>query len=542
MLVFFKRIKDVNQQVKIVSKELSLNLSTPRPKKRKIELVRWLYKTAEKQNTSWRDLLQKFYDISLSQGINNQAYQLWLQSQPSSKKRLGGQLSTNESIISLAQATSFHHGALEKISSLFNSNSSIQLIYTDHDYLDNNNQRIKPAFKPAWNLDLFLSTNYLGSAVFLRKEWAAKKFENLDKIGYIEMLKVLPSLSAESIFHLPEVLVHFPISELGRSSKLAIDQVDLRSINANIESFENGYIDNSQHFIFKLPVSPPLVSLIIPTRDCLELLRPCVHSILQKTSYTFYELIVVNNQSIDTETLSWLDQIERQEPRVRVLDYPYAFNYSAINNFAVKQAQGSIIGLVNNDIEVINSDWLEEMVRQASREQIGCVGAKLYYADGRIQHGGVILGSGNGRCGHAHRYFPHDAEGYCGRLKLVQNFSAVTGACLLVRKELYERVGGLNELDLPIAWSDIDLCLKIRALGYRNLWTPYAELYHHESISRGRDHSKEQIERYKSETAYMFEHWGDIIRNDPAYNPNLTVVREDFSLSLLIRNKDFGKH
>ena len=338
---------------------------------------------------------------------------------------------------------------------------------------------------------------------------------------------------------MPEVLVHLSNKDEVGILEECVDNFKFKRSLNNVEHINKGFYEHSRHVVFALPKPKPLVSIIIPTRDHLGLLQSCVQSILDKTSYTIYEIIIVNNQSSELATLAWLEQVQKQHVNIKVIDYPYEFNYSAINNFAVKYAKGTIIGLLNNDIEVINSAWLEEMVRHASREDIGCVGAKLYYADGRIQHGGVILGSGNGRCGHAHRYFPGDADGYCGRLKLVQNFTAVTGACLLVRKELYEQVGGLNEVDLPIAWSDIDLCLKIRALGYRNLWTPYAELYHHESISRGRDSTKEQIERYKLETAYMLKHWGDIIRNDPAYNPNLTVVREDFSLSLPIRNHHF---
>ncbi|MFZ1387989.1 MAG: glycosyltransferase family 2 protein [Thiolinea sp.] len=531
MFDVFKGIKRVSHQVKILSKELSLSSSFPKPKSIRVGLINWLYKSAKEQGICWLDLLQQFHSMILSQGISNEYYQLWLQYQPSRRELLEKNLNANGSIVSLAKAASLHPSALEKLSSLFNSDPNIQVIYTDHDYLDDSNQRLNPLFKPDWNLDLFLSTNYLGNAVFLRKEWAEKKFEDLASIDYLDLLKVLPNLLAESIFHLPEVLIHFPVSELAKPVGLAIDQTKLKSIDVNIESFEKGSIENSQHLIFNLPSPTPLVSLIIPTRDHLELLQPCIRSILKKTSYKFYELIIVNNQSVDVETLNWLEQIQQQDQRVKVLDYPYPFNYSAINNFAVKQAQGSIIGLVNNDIEVINSGWLDEMVRQASREQIGCVGAKLYYADGRIQHAGVILGCGGGS-GHAHRYYPRDSSGYMGRLKLVQNFTAVTGACLLVRKSLYEQVGGLNEKDLPIAWNDIDLCLKVRQLGYRNLWTPYAELYHHESVSRGRDKTKEKRQRYLAEKDYMYRTWKELMFQDPCYNPNLTMIGEGFSLGL----------
>lgn len=538
MFKLIKKFKTLNLQLKAVSKELTLNQSLSRPRKRKAAVIKWLIKAAGKKDSSWMVLLDKLHSQTLALGLNNSQYQCWLQF-ASDSEALKQELAINQCIISLAPENSLNPYALQRVAAVFQSQPQVCVIYTDHDYLDENNQRVNPVFKPDWNLDFFLSFNYLSCAVFLRQEWVVRIFKDSSNVDYNKLVSLLVSLNPVSIYHLPEVLVHLSSEDEAGILEEGIDNFKFKRLLNNVERVDKGLYEHSRHIIFALPKPTPLVSIIIPTRDHLSLVQTCVQSILDKTSYTLYEIIIVNNQSRELATLAWLEQVQKQHLNIKVVDYPYEFNYSAINNFAVKHAQGTIIGLLNNDIEVINSGWLEEMVRHASREDIGCVGAKLYYADGRIQHGGVILGSGNGRCGHAHRYFPSDADGYCGRLKLVQNFTAVTGACLLVRKELYERVGGLNEVDLPIAWSDIDLCLKIRALGYRNLWTPYAELYHHESISRGRDSTKEQIERYQLETAYMFKHWGDIIRNDPAYNPNLTVVREDFSLSLPIRNFHF---
>ncbi|MEZ5479920.1 MAG: glycosyltransferase [Thiolinea sp.] len=231
---------------------------------------------------------------------------------------------------------------------------------------------------------------------------------------------------------------------------------------------------------------------------------------------------------MEPETLAWFEQIV-QDKRVRIIPYDQPFNYSAINNYGVQHARGSVIGLINNDVEVISPGWLTEMTAHACRPEIGCVGAKLYYSNGQIQHAGVVLGLGD-VAGHAHRFFARDAEGYHGRLKLAQNYSAVTGACLLVRREIYEQVGGLDAENLAVAYNDVDFCLRVREAGYRNLWTPYAELYHHESISRGKDDTPAKRVRYEQEVAYMKSRWGRELENDPYYNPNLSRKREDFSL------------
>ena len=212
-----------------------------------------------------------------------------------------------------------------------------------------------------------------------------------------------------------------------------------------------------------------------------------------------------------------------------MLQWNHPFNYSAINNFGVSESRGEIIGLINNDIEPINADWLGEMVGQVQREEIGCVGAKLYYPNNTVQHAGVILGIG-GVAGHAHKYFHRTESGYFSRLMLTQNLSAVTAACLLVRREVFEAVGGLNEAHLAVAFNDVDFCLKVREAGYRNLWTPLAELYHHESVSRGQDDNPEKQARAQREVSYMLETWGEQLTTDPYYNPNLTLVHEDFSL------------
>jgi GT2 family glycosyltransferase len=254
-----------------------------------------------------------------------------------------------------------------------------------------------------------------------------------------------------------------------------------------------------------------------------------VRSILQKTTYPNFEILLVDNGSVEAETLEFFETIQREDQRVRVLRYDHPFNYSAINNFAERHARGDIIGLVNNDVEVVSPDWLTEMVSHACRPEIGCVGAKLYYTNDTIQHGGVILGLG-GVAGHSHKTAPRHSAGYFGRLKLVQSLSAVTGACLIVRRDVYREVGGLDEVNLAIAFNDVDFCLRVQAAGYRNLWTPYAELYHHESISRGQEDTPEKITRFQGEVRFMMEKWGEGLRKDRYYNRNLTYKKEDFSI------------
>jgi GT2 family glycosyltransferase len=284
--------------------------------------------------------------------------------------------------------------------------------------------------------------------------------------------------------------------------------------------------------------APPLASLIIPTRNGLKFLQRCVDSILEKTTYPNYEVVVVDNGSDDPATLAYLKTLnDRTHPLLagsklsaRSLRYDAPFNFSAINNFAVAQTRGELVGLLNNDLEVISPGWLDEMATQALRPGVGCVGAMLYYPNDTIQHAGVIVGLG-GVAGHAFRDFPRGTEGKFNRARLVQNYSAVTAACLLVKRSTYVEVGGLDEKNLTIAFNDIDFCLRVHAAGHRNLWTPFAELYHHESVSRGAEDTPEKHERFRGEVEYMMKRWPEEIRHDPAYNPNLTLELTDFTLS-----------
>jgi GT2 family glycosyltransferase len=259
-------------------------------------------------------------------------------------------------------------------------------------------------------------------------------------------------------------------------------------------------------------------------------LSQTVRGLLHETDYPFVEVIIIDNQSDDPETLKYLRDIQ-EDVRVRVIAYNAPFNYSAMNNMAAREARGEIIGLINNDIKVISPAWLKEMVSHASRPGIGAVGAKLLYPDDRVQHAGVIIGI-NGVAAHAHRFIHRHSPGYMNRAMIIQNLSAVTAACLVLRREVFEEVGGLDEVNLAVAFNDVDFCIRIREKGYRIVWTPYAELYHLESASRGRDDTAENAPRFGKEVAYMMNVWKEALANDPYYNKNLTFVKEDFSLAV----------
>lgn len=417
-----------------------------------------------------------------------------------------------------------------------------ELIYSDEDKIDAEGRRYDPCFKPDFSRELFRSQNYLNHLTVHRAE-------NIRAVGgwrpgfegsqdYDLNLRVFERIAPERIRHIPKVLYHWRAVEgstaLDGSQKSYAYVAGLRALEEHVERMnipakaEEGPGTPCYRLHFFVPEPQPFVSLIVPTRDRVELLRNCVESIREKTTYGNYEILVVDNGSVEEETLAYFSELKKAK-NVRVLHYDKPFNYSAINNFAVGKAKGSIIGLVNNDIEVISPDWLTEMVSWAVQPDVGCVGAKLYYANDTIQHGGVIVGLGGVAC-HSHKDFPRDHPGYFYRLKALQNLSAVTAACLLIRKSVFEEVGGLNEVDLTVAFNDVDLCLKAGEAGYSNVWTPYAELYHLESVSRGIDAAPEKMERFSREIAYMQRRWKEIIERDPFYSPNLTKGREDFSL------------
>jgi len=430
----------------------------------------------------------------------------------------------------------FYHVAVE-----INRFPDADLVYTDEDKIDETGGRYDPYFKSDWNPDLFYSQNMVSHLGVYRTHLVRELggfrpgFEGSQ--DYDLALRCASRISPENVRHIPRVLYHWRAhvasTALTLDNKDYAHQAGLRALKEHLLTLgaiaEDGPYRGTYHARFPIPTPAPLVSLIIPTRDRVDILRVCIESIRTKTLYPNWEILLVNNQSREPATLAYFEEMKR-DPRIRLLHYDAPFNYSAINNFAASKAHGVILGFINNDVEVIAKDWLEEMVAHAVRPDIGAVGARLLYPDGRVQHAGVILGVG-GVANHAHLYLDQDAPGYFGRARLTQNFSAVTGACLLIRKELFVEVGMFDEVNLPVAFNDVDLCLRIRRFGLRNVYCPQAELYHHESLSRGAEDTSAKRARAKQEIRYMENTWNSHLNGDPYYNPNLATQKLDFSIS-----------
>ena len=418
------------------------------------------------------------------------------------------------------------------------------LIYSDEDKVTEDNVRQAPYFKCQFNYELFLSQNMISHFGVYRRSV-------LEEIGGFRVgyegaqdwdlaLRVIEKVGPENIVHVPRVLYHWRI--FPGSTALALEEKDY-ALKAQIESITShlqriGKPDTQVYpapgipgllrIKHRLPDPLPLVSIVIPTRDRVELLSMCVNSILEKTAYPNYQIVVVDNGSTDEKALAYLDSIAKDE-RVKVIRADIPFNYSALNNLGVAQTDGEYLVLMNNDIEITQTDWLEEMLAFACQPDIGCVGAQLWYPNNTLQHGGVVLGIG-GVASHAHKGIPRGNFGYFGRASAHQMFSAVTAACLMIRKSTYQAVDGFDET-LKVAYNDVDFCLKVRAQGLRNLYNPFASFIHHESASRGSDQEGSNQQRLAAEAAIMKQRWGALIADDPAYSPNLTLLGDDFSMA-----------
>ena len=417
-----------------------------------------------------------------------------------------------------------------------------RLFYSDEDKLSPAGERFDPYFKGDWNPVLMEAQNmfsHLGvyATDLVRQVGGFREgFEGSQDHDLV--LRCSEQLRREQIVHIPRVLYHWRVHPQstagGAKAKPYTVQAAERAISEHLQRCALPLRQISWTAVgFKaelaLPELPPRVSVIIPTRNGLQVLRPCLTSLLERTRYRDLEVLVVDNGSDDPATLEFLADLE-QQGQIRVLRDPSPFNYSALNNRAVQQASGELICLLNNDIEVIDPGWLEELVLQALRPGVGAVGARLLYPNRTLQHGGVLLGVG-GVANHAHLGWPGDHPGYFSRAQLTQEMAAVTGACLLVRRSHYEAVGGLNEQQLKVAFNDVDFCLKLREQGLQNVYAPAARLIHHESVSRGQDLSPEKAARFAAEVAWMQQRWGDQLPQDPAYNPNLSLDNPHFRLA-----------
>lgn len=426
----------------------------------------------------------------------------------------------------------------------FASHPQAKVLYSDEDKIDEAGNRFDPYFKPDFNLGLLRSHNYMCHFAVYERAF-------LNQIGgprpgfegaqdYDQALRAVDSLRdcPGAVVHIPTILYHWRTAVGSTASghsnksyaflagqKALTEHLQRRGLQGKVE--EAPEAPGMYRICWQRPESLPLVSIIIPTRNGQALVRQCLDS-LRQTSYPRYEVILVDNGSDDPEALAFFAERERSG-QIRVFRDDSPFNFSAINNHGIRHAaQGEFILLMNNDIEITHPEWLDEMVGPAMEPGVGCVGARLWYPDGRLQHGGVVLVCGV--AGHAHKYLPRGRHGYMGRAVLAQEFVAVTAACLLVRRSIYEEVGGLDET-LAVAFNDVDFCLRVHEAGYRNHWTPYAELVHHESVSRGYEDTPEKQQRFKREIDTLQSRWPHLLAHDPCYNPNLTMDAEDFSLA-----------
>jgi len=424
-----------------------------------------------------------------------------------------------------------------------NQHPEAAFFYSDEDKIDETGNLSTPYFKPDWNPDLFLSHNYICHLAVIRRS-LIKQLSGF-RIGlegaqdWDLFLRLSEHVSSSQIRHVPRILYHWRMipgsTSLGiegksyavnAGEKALEDAIRRRKLKASVFFSPQMNVFRVEHHL----IQEPKVSLIILTRDKVDLLRKCVESIISKTSYQNYEIIIVDNGSVKEETITYLKQLSEADPRVLVYRDDGEFNFPALNNRGVEKATGEMIGLINNDIAVISPEWLKEMVSHAVRQEVGAVGARLLYPDNTIQHAGVITGI-QGVAGHAFKGLKKSNPGRNGRAMLIQNYSAVTAACILFRRKVYDEVGGMDDKNLAIAFNDIDFCLRIREKGYLIVYSPYAELYHYESASRGYEDTPEKQERFAKEIDYMKEQWGETLQNDPYYNPNLTLEKEDFSLA-----------
>lgn len=433
--------------------------------------------------------------------------------------------------------------ALFRIVQAINDNPNALFLYSDEDKIDEKGRRSEPHFKSSWNLELLRSYNYINHlAVYRHEQLSAlgglrEGYEGAQ--DYDLILRYTDSIREDRIVHIPEILYHWrKISTstafekavkpyVGEAGKRALtDHLSRSGTAAKIHAVSA--LTNTFHLCYEL-TQQPTVSIIIPTRNHGELLHRCISSIQAKTNYPNYEIVVVDNRSSEQQTLSYLSEMAEVED-FRVLPYDKEFNFSALNNYAVTEAAGEIVCLLNNDTEIISDCWLETMLAHLEQPLVGAVGAQLLYPDNTLQHAGVILGIGGG-AGHSHKYKDADKWGYMARANVTQNLSAVTGACLMVKKSDYLDVGGLDEKNFSIAFNDVDFCLKLRECGLKIVYTPQVKLYHFESKSRGLDTASDKVDRFEREKANLIAKWGCLLKRDPYYNPNLSMTREDFSLS-----------
>ncbi len=433
--------------------------------------------------------------------------------------------------------------ALRKLAAVVQNHPDASAIYADEDRISETGRRYAPQFKPAWNPDLLYSDAAYSHSWAIRGDHCLRACQALSDAGanlslYSFMLEVTASCQADQIFHLPEILYHhLPKAQAERSTPQTA--ATLQTFFARHgTALRVTFHQNRGHVVhWPLPDPPPLVSVIIPTRDHGDLLRCCLTSLREHGAENPpTEIILIDNGSSEQKTLDYLAELEKQTG-FQLLRRPGPFNFSALNNEAVGLAKGELIAFLNNDVEAVHGGWLSTMAAHALRPEIGAVGAKLLFEDGTIQHAGILLGIG-GIAGHAHKYLDSNAEGYQMRLQFAHNVSAVTAATLVIRRNLFLQVGGFDAENFAVNYNDVDLCLRLLQAGYRNLYCPDAVLLHHESKSRGAPTERAAHNQWQRERQAMIQRWGDLLTADPNYSPHLSLVEENLSLAL--RSHDVG--
>jgi O-antigen biosynthesis protein len=451
------------------------------------------------------------------------------------------EMAAGEWIVLMDQDDSLAEHALYLAAEAINRDPNLAIVYSDVDHIDEKGRRSNPYFKPDWDYDLFLGQNLINRLAAYRTDLVRRVGgfrEGLEGSQEWDFaFRVLDTDPCARVYHIPFVLYHRRQSSRTFSNTPATGATDTAQRVVNDHLTRSGdaalAVSHPQSGYLRirriLPTQPPLVSIVIPTRDRCDLLRRCVDGLVNRTNYKPLEIIIVDNGSSDPDAREFLAEL-RVRPNFVIMEDSGPFNFSRLVNRGVAASSGDICVLLNNDIDIINDDWLDELTSHALRPEVGAVGAKLYYADGRLQHGGVILGISGG-AGHQHRYCAGDSHGYFDRLKVTHNLSCVTAACLAVRRDVYNEIGGFEEKHLAVAYNDVDFCIRIREAGYKIIWTPYAELYHYECQSRGYDTTPEKEMRAAAEVKYIRTKWGRILDNDPFHNPNLSLDSESIELA-----------
>lgn len=463
-------------------------------------------------------------------------------------------LATGEWCALFDQDDALSGDALAHVASEIEAHPEARLIYSDEDKIDLAGVHSQPFFKTDWNPELFLAQNYINHL-------GVYETEMLRSLGgfregyegsqdYDLALRFSEHIRAEQVRHIPRILYHWRMAPgsvaqaaeakpyAKEAARRALrDHLQRKNVAGRVEACPEN--NEAHRVIYALP-EPPLVTIIVPTRDRTALLRRCLESLRDLTDYSRFEIVVVDNGSSEMEALEYLRRLEA-ESQARVITDAGLFNFSRLNNLAAAEARGEILAFLNNDIEVTEAGWLTEMVSHATRPNVGAVGARLWYANGTLQHGGVILGLG-GMAGHAFEGLPRRHPGYFDRAFLQTDCSAVTGACMLVRKDIFAEAGCFDEKHFAVNFNDVDFCLRLRQRGLRIIWTPYANLIHHESASRGSERTPEAKEEFLREAAHLREKWGAQLLCDPFYSANFSLQKPGYEIAFPPRHEQRRQH